>query len=118
MVYKIGNMRDMAFLPLKDESVRQMIYQQARILSDEYGEYRDIDRDDGGYIIYIEPGTNMQEAKKYFDYSKATPEQIDVVETSTCKLYSALYLLNNEYSITIIMHEGDVPKEILGDIMA
>ena len=85
-------------------------------MSDEYGEYRDVAKDDGGYIIYIEPGTNMQNAKKYFDYSKTTPEQVDVIETSTCKLYSALYLLNNEYSITIIMHESDVPKEILEEV--
>ena len=116
MVYKIGNMRDMAFLPLKNEEIRKAIDRQARILSDEYGEYRDVAKDDGGYIIYIEPGTNMQNAKKYFDYSKTTPEQVDVIETSTCKLYSALYLLNNEYSITIIMHESDVPKEILEEV--
>ena len=116
MVYKIGNIRDMAFLPLQDDEVRKIIYQQARILSDEYGEYRDVDKDDGGYIIYIESGTDTQNAKKYFDYSKATPEQVDVVETSTCKLYSALFLLNNEYSITIIMHESDVPKEILEEV--
>lgn len=113
MVYKIGNMRDMAFLPLKNEEIRKVIHRQVRVLSDEYGEYRDVDKDDGGYIIYIDPGTDMQNVKKYFDYSKATPEQVDVIETSTCKLYSALYLLNNEYSITIIMHESDVPKEIL-----
>ena len=116
MVYKIGNIRDMAFMPLKDEELRNVIYKQVRILSDEYGEYRDVDKDDGGYIIYIEPGTNMQNAKKYFDYSKTTPEQVDVIETSTCKLYSALYLLNNEYSITIIMHESDVLKEILEEV--
>ena len=116
MVYKIGNIRDMAFLPLKDEEVRNVIYQQVRILSDEYGEYRDVDKDDGGYIIYIEPGTDMQNAKKYFEYSKATPEQVDVVETSTCKLYATFYILNNEYGITVIMHEGDAPKEILEEV--
>ena len=118
MIYKIGNIRDMAFLPLQDDEVRQVIYQHARILSDEYGEYRDVDKDDGGYILYVKPGTSPQDIKNSFDYSKATPEQVDVVETSTCKLFSALYMLNNEYSITLIMHEGDVPKEILEDIMA
>jgi len=116
MVYKIGNIRDMAFLPLQDDEVRKIIYQQARILSDEYGEYRDVDKDDGGYIIYIEPGTDTQNAKKYFDYSKATPEQVDVVETSTCKLYSALYLMHNEYGITFIAHEENAPKEVLGGV--
>ena len=116
MVYKIGNIRDMAFLPLQDDEVRQVIYQQARILSDEYGEYRDVDKDDGGYILYVKPGTSPQDIKNSFDYSKATPEQVDVIETSTCKLYSALYLPNNEYSITIIMHESDAPKEILEEV--
>ena len=46
----------------------------------------------------------------------ATPEQVDVVETSTCKLYSALYLMHNEYGITVIMHEADVPKKILEEV--
>ena len=116
MVYKIGNIRDVAFLPLKDEEVRRVIYKQARILSDEYGEYRDVDKDDGGYILYVKPGTSPQDIKNSFDYSKATPEQVDVVEMSTCKLFSALYMLNNEYSITLIMHEKEVPKEILEEV--
>ena len=116
MVYKIGNMRDMAFLPLKNEEIRKVIHWQVRVLSDEYGEYRDVDKDDGGYIIYIEPGTDIQNVKKYFDYSKATLEQVDVIATSTCKLYSALYLINNEYGITLIVHEADVPKEMLEEV--
>ena len=116
MVYKIGNIRDVAFLPLKDEEVRRVIYKQVRILSDEYGEYRDVDKDDGGYVVYIEPGTDIQNVKKYFDYSQATPEQVGVIATSTCKLYSALYLINNEYGITVIAHEENAPKEVLGEV--
>ena len=113
MVYKLGNIRDTAFLPLMDEEVKNIICRQVRILSDEYGEYRDTDKDDGGYILYIEKGTPLEAIKAIFDYSKSEPEQVDVIPASNGKLYSVLYLLNNEYSITVIMSEDDAPSEIL-----
>ncbi len=115
MVYKIGNIRDTAFLPSIDEEVKNIICQQVRILSNEYGEYRNVDKDDGGYVIYAEKGTSTEAIKAIFDYSKPVPEQVDVIPTANGKLYSVLYLLNNEYSVTVIMSEADVPKEILAE---
>ena len=115
MVYKLGNIRDTAFLPLMDEEVKNIICQQVRILSDEYGEYRDTDKDDGGYVLYVEKGTPTEAIKAIFDYSKAVPEQVDVIPTSKGKIYSALYLLNNEYSVAIVMGEAEMPKEILSE---
>jgi len=116
MVYKLGNIRDTAFLPLMDEEMKNIIYQQVRILSSEYGEYRDTDKDDGGYVLYVEQGTPTDAIKAIFDYSKSVPEQVDVIPTSKGKIYSALYLLNNEYSVTVIMSEADVPSEILKEV--
>ena len=113
MVYKIGNIRDTAFLPSMDATVKNIICQQVRILSDEYGEYRDTDKDDGGYVLYIEKGTPTEAIKAIFDYSKSVPEQVDVIPTAKGKIYAALYLLNNEYSVTVIMSELDVSSEML-----
>ncbi len=113
MVYKLGNIRDTALLPSMDREVKNIICQQVRILSIEYGEYRDVDKDDGGYVLYVEKGTPTEVIKAIFDYSKSLPEQVDIIPTSNGKLYSVLYLLNNEYSVTIIMSEAYVPSEIL-----
>ena len=115
MVYKIGNIRDTVFLPSMDAAVKNIICEHVRILSSEYGEYRDTDKDDGGYVLYVERGTPVEDIKAIFDYSKSVPEQVDVIPTSKGKIYSALYLLNNEYSITVITSEADVPSKILGE---
>ena len=115
MVYKLGKVSDLKTIQSIDHEVGQILWKQVSILSTVYGEDRDVDCDDGGYLLYAERGTPAEEIKAFFDYSKATAEQVDVIETSACKLYSELYLTNNEYGITLILHEADVPKKILED---
>ena len=50
MVYKIGNVSDLAKIPIACNKAKEILYHFARVLTTEYGEDRNIDTDDGGYI--------------------------------------------------------------------
>lgn len=108
MVYKIGNVKDLNTLPPIDETAKSMLYRYARVLSEKYGEERDVDRDDGGYILYVAPHTACEDIKTYFDYSKHAVECVELHG----EICSAMYLLNNEYMVVIVMWAFDVPAEI------
>ena len=112
MVYKIGNLADLANLPLIDDTALELLYHHANVLSHEYGESRNIEEDDGGYILFASFGTNTSELKAFFDVSVHTPEHVDRYGN----LCEAVYLLNNDYAVVIIMSVADAPAEILKEI--
>ena len=112
MVYKIGNLSDLDTLPLIDDTALEILHHHAKVLSTEYGKERNIETSDGGYVLYATPGTKAEEVKAYFDYSKHTPECVNAYG----KICEAVYLLNNDYGVVIIMSTADVPTEILNEI--
>jgi hypothetical protein len=112
MVYKIGNLADLETLPLINDVALELLYHHASVLTYEYGENRKIDNCDGGYILYAVPGTDTEELKAFFDVSKHTPEHVDQYDT----LCEALYVLNNNFTVVIIMSLDDAPTELLNEI--
>ena len=112
MVYKIGNITDLATIPITDGKTFELLYHYARVLTYEYGEERNIDTDDGGFMLYAPPGTNTEDIKAYFDYTKHTLESADRFGS----LISAMYILHNEFVITIIMSVDDAPIELIKGI--
>lgn len=112
MVYKIGNVKDLNTLPLIDETAKAILYRYVHVLSKEYGEERDTDRNDGGYVLYVPPHIPCENIKTYFDYSKHTAECVELHG----EICSAMYLLNNEYMVIIVMWAVDVPAEIAKEI--
>ena len=112
MVYKIGNLADLESLPLIDDTALELLCHHASVLSHEYGENRNVDTEDGGYILLAPSGTNAEELKPFFDVSVHTPEHVDRYGN----LCEAVYLLNNDYAVVIIMSVADAPIEILNEI--
>lgn len=112
MVYKIGNIKDLNALPPMDENIKTILYRYAQVLSKQYDEGRDTDCDDGGYILYVTPHTSCEDIKAYFDYSKYTAECVEQYED----ICSAMYLLNNEYVVTIVARTKDMPIDIVNEI--
>ena len=112
MIHKLGKLKDVDLLPPMTPGIRSLILEKVELLSAVYGEDRDIDNDDGGIIIYCPYGTSEDELKSQFDYTKHLPEFVEV-SGSVCY---ALYLTNNEYSVSIILHEEDLPDEIRKEI--
>ena len=112
MVYKFGNIADVATIPFAHEKAREICAQYARVLTAEYGEDRNLNQSDGGFILYAMPGTKSEEIKAYFDYTKYTLEYVDVFG----EVCSALYLLSNEYGVVIVMSVADAPTEIKNEM--
>ncbi len=112
MVYKIGNVADLDMLPLINDTALELLLHYARVLTIEYGENRNVDQDDGGYLLYATPDTSAEEIKAYFDYTKHCVESVDRFGD----LLAATYILHNEFAVTIILSAKDAPTEIIKEI--
>ena len=112
MVYKIGNVSDLGMMPLIDDTALELLHHYARILTYEYGEERNIDTDDGGYVLYALPHTNAEDIKAYFDYTKHTVESVERYG----QLYSAMFILCNEFVVTIVGSIVDAPPQFINEI--
>lgn len=112
MVYKFGNVKDLETLPPIDSETYGVLFEFTSVLTSEYGEERDIDNDDGGYVLYAVPGTEAEEIKAIFDYTSHTIEYVNRTLQAEPPLCSALYLLHNEFAVVIVMSIADAPKEI------
>lgn len=112
MVYKIGNVSELENIPITDGNTFELLYHYARVLTLEYGQERNINEDDGGFILYAPPSTNTENIKAYFDYTKHIVESVDRYG----QLYSAMYILSNEFVVTIVGSIADVPSQFINEI--
>ncbi len=112
MIHKLGKLNDVDLLPPIAPGIRSLVLEKVKLLSAVYGEDRNIDNDDGGIVLYCPHGTSEVELRRQFDYTTALPEYVEV-SNGICH---ALYLTNNEYSVSVIMHEEDLPDEIKKEI--
>ena len=107
MVHIIGRKHDMAKLPPTDEVIRQTIADYVDVLDYSYGADRDIYSNDGGYVVYVGKGTSLTEVREVFDYTAHTIEYAEYNPPVSV----AMYLLNNEFSVILVMHSEDTPLE-------
>ena len=108
MVYKIGNVSDLEGIPITDSFTYDILHHYARVLTCEYGEKRNLDTDDGGFILYATPDTSTEDIKTFFDYTKHIVESVDRFG----QLYAAMYILHNEFVVTIVGCINDIPTEL------
>lgn len=106
MIYKLAHIKDLQKLPIAEQIVVPVVEEILAILDEEYGEERNIDENDGGCVIYASCGTKSKDLINYFDYKNKICEDIKIKNG-----YAVVtYLLNNEYSVTLIMHKKDLPE--------
>lgn len=109
MVYKIGNACDLNHVPVPDSHTFELLFHFASVLTNEYGADRNIDEDDGGFVLYATQGTNAEDIKASFDYSKHTAEYSDRYDD----ICATMYILHNEFAVVLVMSLADAPKDIL-----
>lgn len=112
MVHKIGSLSDLAKIPIPDSKSYELLYHYAKVLTSEYGQQRNVNEDDGGYILFCPPGTKTEDIKAYLDYTKHIVEVVDKYDS----LIAATYILHNEFAITLIMSAKDAPIELIKEI--
>ena len=118
MVYKLANTSDLETLSLDDTVTRDVLLEFTSVLTSEYGADRNVDTDDGGYVLYAAPGTTPEELKQWFDYSTHTIEYVNREFRASPPLCCAMFLLNNDFSVVIVMSIEDAPVEIVDNFEA
>ena len=75
------------------------------ILNENYGEYRDIEADLGGYVVIAENIVDI-EILKQDKLQRLIPEYTDIIECSEgVNWTSSLFLLSSDYAIVVLTTE-------------
>ena len=110
MLYRVGWTREVATLPSYfPERLRQEVFQGLVILDCEYGDDRDY-LESGGYSLITETMEDVLELKKVIDYDTHLPEW--VTRISDTGFLSALFIMNDDYSLMIYLPAGVAPETI------
>ena len=112
MVYKIGNLSDLESIPIPNKETYDLLYHHASVLTYEYGQERNVDTDDGGFILYCPPNTKEEDIKAFFDFTKHTVESVDRYG----ELVVAMYILSNEFVVTILGLMSDILPHFINEI--
>lgn len=112
MIYKLANPKDVDKILGIDEPTRNTLLKYTKILSEEYGEERDVDNDYGGYVLYVPLGTPHQDLKDIFDYTGYCAECVEYIEHSCPTMCVAVYVTSCDYGVVIVISPNDMPDEM------
>ena len=86
MIHKLGNICDVAKLKHINVSVKETLLDYTSVLTNLYGEERDIDNDDGGYVLYCEKGTLPEDIKLSLITQRTCLNVQAILQTQTTSL--------------------------------
>lgn len=112
MVYKLSHCEGIERILHLDKEAKDILYKYISALSYQSEDIENVDEPSGGYLIYATPGTNSEDIKAYFDYSKHIPEYVVCYST----LCVGVYVLNNEFVVIVVVSMDSAPEEILKEI--
>ena len=117
MIFKFGTLRDTNKISpqIISENVLEAIRNDLMILDREYGEERNIDNDDGGYILYCTADTTIEELRSTFDTREHVLEWAGKIN-STPPYCIALYLMTNDYAIEVVMPLSKADADIQAEL--
>lgn len=104
---KFGHVRDLEEVNLPKQ-ICKVVLDAVTILDREYGEFRNIDGDEGGYVLVLEEKSDLGELVDInIDVNKDIPEYIDIINCDDGRLFvSLLILLGNDLGIVLVMPIG------------
>ncbi|SDP73233.1 hypothetical protein [Clostridium gasigenes] len=97
-IYKKEHLK--AVNPKYSKKIIQEVDEIITLLDKNYGPYRNVDFDLGGYVLILEDKLDVDDIKKVL-LKGLEPEYTDIIEDYT----SSLYLLSSDYSIVVIATE-------------
>ena len=114
MLYTIGTANELFLLPAHlPEELRTEILTGLVVLDAEYGESRNY-LESGGYSVIAETVEDIPCLKAIIDYKKHPCEW--ATKIGRTGFVSALYILNNDFSIMVYMPQAIAPKEIINEL--
>lgn len=102
---KIAHVREVQMAKDYPKEVVKVIQEIATILDNEYGENRDVDGGDGGYILIIKEKEELEKLKDiYIDMDDIIPEYVDKIAVVDGEDYTnSLIIMNNDFAVSLIM---------------
>lgn len=114
MLYRIGTTKEIPTLACKlPEQVITEIFQGLVVLDAEYGEDRNY-LESGGYTIVAEDSEDIPMLKKIIDYDVLHCEW--ATRIGNTGFASALFILNNDFSIMIYLPIAIAPQSIINEL--
>ena len=114
MLYRVGTKKELCTSGCElPERVYTEVFQGLVVLDAEYGTERD-SLFVGGFSLIAEERADVSAIKNYVDYDEHPPEW--VTRISKTGYISALYIMNNSFSIVLYMPESIAPKSIISEL--
>ncbi len=102
---RLGKVQDLDLIAHLEDEVIIYTKDILTILDEEYGTYRDIDKDLGGYIATVENEMDMKTLKKLtnLDIKANIPEWIEEISCNNGANWRAiLFIMSCDYSVQIL----------------
>ena len=114
---KIANVKETENLNLLKEVV-EVIKEVVTILDEKYDEKRDVNGDNGGYVLVIQDAEELSSLKEiYLDIDDLIPEYVDKIKCSNDEIWvSALILMHNDFGILLTMPISIAPQNLIKEI--
>jgi hypothetical protein len=118
ILIKVGTAKELAqFEGRIDPNVYHSALRITSKLDEEYGAGRDVDNEDGGFVLIAE---NIQDVslidQRYVRLNSNGQEVVDIVKCKTGAYINALFLSNNEFGINVFIPMDIAPKILLKDL--
>ena len=114
MLYRIGHKKQVYSCGCKFHSrALQEVYTGLMILDETYGYDRNWEKT-GGYSILVDSAEDVEAIKAYVDFDHHPPEWVTSI--SYTKIISALFIMNNDFSIMVYMPQEIAPQALLTEL--
>lgn len=109
MIYKLAHTAEISSLPFEPTGeLYDSLFEFLQVLDNEYGEDRDVEHDNGGYVLFCTPETAAHEIEAILDLRDLAPEWVNRIEHQP-EYCAALFMLREDYSIVLIMSTANAP---------
>lgn len=113
MLYRIGTVKEIDDIRNKfPEAVIEQLHYCTKTLDDDYGADRDY-LQSGGYSMLAESKEDLADIQPIIDFETHPCEWADRLDG---EFLSALYLMNDDYSIVVFMPIAIAPSTLLSDL--
>jgi len=115
LLLRIGTQREIPFLQAGlPESVAKEVLRSVSVLDAEYGAERNY-LESGGYTLILEEANDLAELRRIIDYDTHPCEWATRIGEAG-EFVSALYLLNDDFSVVVFLPTAIAPDTILNDL--
>ena len=111
---KIAHVRELTELAGLPVEVINVIREAVTIFDAEYGEARDVDSENGGYVLDIEKEGELRNLKVLnIDVEAVIPEYVDVIACNDGQIFtSTLLLIGSDFAVLLVMPLALLPESL------